>query len=239
MHTRHILSAEHFTYRTGDGGAASFVDFCSDYSPQDRVAIVAPTFDEGVIHAGLATLALTTAFYDALRRRWGGAEFFDYPSHFCLVDRDDAGVLTPRGRIAGDVEPLHDAWSNLDVWPSSKWIAAGSTPADMLAATFDLQIERLLWPEGWGFSEGKRSAGRRLPEYANRMLRTRLRSVWCYASDRPTIRISGAEPVEEMVRRSVAQLPAWRSVVAPIGETYRAMGVTQFLDTFAGCFDPA
>ena len=72
MHTSETLRSPHFRYWRMDAGGrarAGFNSFCADYHEQDRVGVVSPRLEDGVLGAGYALLALTTAFYDAQRAR--------------------------------------------------------------------------------------------------------------------------------------------------------------------------
>ena len=74
-----------------------FSAFCAEYHEQDRVAVVSPRLEDGILHTGYALLALTTAFFDAQRAR--GGDFFVYPQHFAIIGADRSGVATGAGRL--------------------------------------------------------------------------------------------------------------------------------------------
>ena len=201
MHTSKVLQPEHFRFtRPAGDEPLAFDALCPDYHPQDRIAVVAPHFDTGVLHTAYALLAFTTAFYDALRQRHD--QFFDYPQHFCILDADGATVATSRGRVPADTDALGGAWTNLDVWPECKWHTAAGTPAAMLQKVFDLQINRVLWPADFRGDDAPA-----LPGHVRATLNTYLKQVWYYNAATPTLELRAAEPAEAMVATSITRLP--------------------------------
>ena len=79
MHTSQALRSSHFEYqRPESGNRVAFSAFCADYHAQDRVGVVSPQLEDGILHTAYALLALTTAFYDV--QRASGSDFFIYPS---------------------------------------------------------------------------------------------------------------------------------------------------------------
>ena len=84
MHTSQALRSTHFEYqRPGPGGRVAFSAFCANYHDQDRVGVVSPQLEDGILHTAYALLALTTAFYDV--QRASGGDFFIYPQHFAII----------------------------------------------------------------------------------------------------------------------------------------------------------
>ena len=86
MHTSTLLKSSDFQYwRLTDDRriSADFGTFCPDYHELDRVGVISPCFEDGILYTGDALLALTTAFYDVLRSQ--GTDFFDYPQHFAFI----------------------------------------------------------------------------------------------------------------------------------------------------------
>lgn len=210
MHTSTRLAATDFHYgqRTSAGTVpCTFADFCPNYHELDRVGIVSPRLEDGVLLVGRTLLALTTAFYDCHRGRAG--DFFDYPQHFAFVGATEAGVQTASAAATNTPE-LWAAWSWLDVWPNHKWITVPPTATGMLQTVFDFQINRLFWPRHLLPAGGEEP----LPGYAYRMLRTRLKSVYYYAlaTEEPSsvstveVRVSGA--AQQLWQESTATLPA-------------------------------
>ena len=268
MHTSQTLRSSHFEYRrTGAGGPVPFSSFCAGYHEQDRVGVVSPRLEDGILHTGYALLALTTAFYDV--QRAGGGDFFIYPQHIAIIGQgpptasptpaetgraDQVGIATGAGclDLTLDEAGIGGAWAWLDVWPKSNWFTAPSTPTAMLQKVFDLHINRLFWPQDFTperrqeqATESGESAHRSLPDYARRILRTRLKSVYYYNSSAPTVEICAARPAVEIVQGSLARLPAavQRTLAQdahparPQGhESYRQVGVEDFLEDMEACF---
>ena len=81
-----------------------FETFCPDYHELDRTGVISPHLEDGILHAGYALLALTTAFYDIWRARTD--DFFIYPQHFAILDITKEGVNTGCGRL-----PLEDKYA--------------------------------------------------------------------------------------------------------------------------------
>ncbi|MDE0069152.1 MAG: hypothetical protein OXO48_05520 [Caldilineaceae bacterium] len=242
MHTSSALRSTHFQYRrigTDARKHVGFSAFCADYHEQDRVAVVSPRLEDGILHTGYALLALTTAFFDAQRAR--GGDFFVYPQHFAIIGADRSGVATGAGRLelALDDAGIGSAWGWLDVWPNSNWFTAPGTPTAMLRKVFDLQINRLFWPQDFAAEDAH--CAEPLPAYARRILERRLKSVYYYRSPAPTVEISAAQPAEEIVQESFNRLPAVvqdtlhrNAHVGP--EPYRLVGVADFLHDMESCF---
>ncbi len=240
MHTSQALSSSHFRYRR-IGHAASgvapnsgaqfneFSSFCARYHEQDRVGVVSPRLEDGILHTAYALLALTTAFYDAQRAR--ASDFFIYPQHFAIIGADHNGVETGIGRLdlTLDEAGMGGAWSWLDVWPASNWLTAPGTPADMIQKVFDFQINRLFWPHNFKARRGNieqrvRNSARKpgdyairprgrpqdqplLPDYARKLLKARLKSVHYYNTPAPTVEISAAQAAADIVQESIERLP--------------------------------
>lgn len=151
MHTSDRLISENFAYRRLIGSTwrpVDFAEFCPDYHEQDRLGVVSPNLEEGVLYASHTLLATITKFYDELRSRFD--DFYDYPQHFAFVGRADTSHATENVngdesgsvRVGGDLLPLDhahlwDAWSWLDVWPDAKWVTTSATQEAMLRRVFD------------------------------------------------------------------------------------------------------
>lgn len=204
MHTSTRLSSTDFQYYSSDSEKQtqiSFAEFCPGYHELDRIGVVSPTLSDGVLHTGRVLLALTTAFYDVQRSK--SDEFFDYPQHFAFVGADDIDAQA-------DEDSLWSAWSWLDVWPNNKWISAPATATGMLQAVFDHQINRLLWPQNLWPSAIEEA----LPEYAYKMLKTRLKAVCLYGeltNLKTTIQVHGSIVVEELQGECIERLPHFDS----------------------------
>ena len=260
MHTSKKLESSHFEYwRIGAGKntRVTYSAFCTDYHEQDRVAVVSPSFEDGILHTGYALLALTTAFYDVQRTR--SSDFFNYPQHFALIGANPEGVTTGAGRLDLDNTSIGAAWSQLDVWPESNWITAPGNPAEMLRVVFDFQINRLFWPHDF---LSVQTVGL-LPEYIRKMLKARLKSVYYYNALSPTIEIRASQTAANIVHESVNQLPlvvrkafsetqdlpkrssqvspqsklSLREETHPHRQSYRQVGVDDFLEDLRTCFE--
>ncbi len=242
MHTSSALRSTHFQYRRIDANERTHVGFnafCAEYHEQDRVAVVSPHLEDGILHTGYALLALTTAFFDAQRAR--GGDFFVYPQHFAIIGADQSGVATGAGRLELTLDDagVGSAWGWLDVWPSSNWFTAPATPTAMLRKLFDLQINRLFWPQDLAAQDA--SSAEPLPAYARRILERRLKSVYFYRSPAPTLEIKPAQPAVAILQESVNRLPAavqgaLRQNAHAGPELYRQVGVADFLHAMESCF---
>lgn len=235
MHTTALMDASDFAYRRGRAGADAPTDFAAlfpDFHPLDRVGVVSPHLEDGVLFAGASLLALTTAFYDSLRTR-GGA-FFDYPRHFALIGGDGDRVRTRTG-TAPCTEPLLRAtWGNLDVWPATNWFVVPPTASAMLGRIHALQIDRLFWPEALAADAG----GPRLPALARRLLRSRLKSVHLYGAEAPDAWVCASPRAFAVLARSRAALPGDVPPPAPDdADALRGIGVNAFLATMGPCFE--
>src|SRR5262245_48475221 len=199
MHTSTVLRSSDFRYLHRAGEQFVSTDFATlfpDYHVQDRAGVISRYLEDGLLHTGGALLALTTAFYDALRAR--GTAFFNYPQHFAILGGDGVEIQTRTGRLPRDAEVIGSAWGNLDVWPDSNWLTAPATGIGMLKAVFDHQINRLFWPEDLRPD----ASDALLPPHVRAILRSRLKSVFYYDSTSPTIEIHGSPPVQNLVRKS-------------------------------------
>ena len=204
MHTSKALESSHFEYwriEPGTNICINFSVFCPDYHEQDRVAVVSPRLEDGILHTGYALLALTTAFYDVQRAR--SSDFFTYPQHFAVIAADPEGVATGAGPLDLDETSMGAAWSQLDVWPASNWITASGMPAEMLQVVFDFQINRLFWPQDF---KAKQSVGL-LPDYARKILKARLKSVCYYHTSSPTVEIWAAQAAADIIQGGIDRLP--------------------------------
>ncbi len=266
MHTSQALRSSHFEYRRpGADGRVAFSAFCADYHDQDRVAVVSPCLEDGILHTAYALLALTTAFYDV--QRANGGDFFIYPQHFAIIGEhppgavparhpnsldDKIGIATGAGPLdlTLDEAGIGGAWSWLDVWPASNWFTAPVTPVAMLRKAFDLHINRLFWPQDFipRHQKDRNSVSEESPDtllrsYARRMLRTRLKSVYYYNSHTPTVEILPAQPAVDLAQASMVRLPqAVRQsleTVSPLAETQRHQSFRQVaVDDFLADMEP-
>ena len=231
MHTSKILEAGHFEYRrpgtdTGESSTAGFDALCPDYHPQDRLGIVSVPFEAGLRHTGLAVLAWTTAFYDALRAE-RSTGFFDYPQHYVFYAA--TAPETSADEAVGN-------WGHLDVWPDCKRVAAPTSVSGLVQQLFEYEINRLLWPHHLSAAGDEA----RLPNYILRMLRTRLKGVYVYGGDSSTIEIRGREPALKLTRKTREQAGVGGDPPGPSVEAYQQLDGDHFLDTYlASVFEPA
>lgn len=241
MHTSSRIQSSDFQYRrlrVDDFEPADFSTLFPDYHPQDRVGIVSPCLEDGIHHTAVALLSITTAFYAVLRSR--DNEFFNYPQHFALFDGDGRSVQTGNGRLSFDDDILFDAWSWLDVWPSSNWLKASGTSIGMLQKVFDFQINRLFWPASWSPDEELPL----LPSHMLKIMKSRLKTVYYYNTETPNTEIHARGNGVTLIRESLEQLPSGlreakvaRDADAPYVERYRSIPVDEFLDHIAHCFE--
>ena len=244
MHTSQALRSSHFQYRRihADGcQPVPFSSFCASYHEQDRVGVVSSRLEDGVLHTSYALLALTTAFYDRQRAR--GGEFFIYPQHLAIIGADRNGVATGAGDL--DLAPEEDgvgaAWSWLDVWPAANWLTAPAAPDAMLRKAFDHHVNRLFWPQDLLPEPGSRNRTGGLPDYARRILQSRLKSVYYYNTEAPTLEIHAAQPAVDILAASVERLPpAVRRTLHRFNPTcrqqFRHVSVDDFLHDVEPCF---
>ena len=244
MHTSTRLTAADFQYRrhTPTGTVKTdFTTFFPDYNEQDRVGIVSLTLEDGILHTGVALLAITTSFYDIMRDR--SDSFFDYPMHFALIGACEDGVLTRQGRQKLEREAVGAAWGWLDVWPNSNWIMSPDSATGMMDSVFRNQINRLFWPQNLT-SHGDETP---LPAYIRQLLAGRLKSVYYYDTTDPTIEIHASERGVKIIQESIERLPNGGSDVrvvslreslsVPYVQQYRQVEVKDFLDTMQPCFE--
>lgn len=250
MHTSSKLASADFecvAHGSTVKSAQSVSAFVGDYHELDRIGVVAPCLEDGVVHAAYAVLGFTTAFYDVLRVR--GGDFVNYPQHFCFLDSGEDGVNTGFGRLQIDEPTMGAPWSNLDVWPNNKWIRAGLTPSSMLQAIFDYQINRVFWPDDFRVPDD----GPLLSTNVQRILQTHLKDVYYYAPAEPNMEVRVSERVERMVQGSLDVLPGAKpDVIAALKadregrrrdgcllycEPYRRVSPDEFLGSYESLFE--
>ena len=239
MHTSKLLKTSDFQYwrlTEDEQISVDFEGFCPDYHELDRVGVISPCFEDGILHTGDALLALTTAFYDVLRSQ--GTDFFDYPQHFAFIGVSGDVVHTRGKRLP--IDQIGTGWGNLDVWPDSKWIPTTGSVTGMLKKVFDFQINRLFLPHG--FKPGSNES--LLPAYALKMLGTRLKAVYYYNTPIPNVEVCGSQQVADLIQKSIAQLSNAKSTSTyqtqsdfPAVGRYQQVSVDNFLADMAGCFD--
>ena len=239
MHTSKLLRSSDFQYwrlAEDERIRVDFTGFWPDYHELDRVGVISPCLEDGLLYTGDALLALTTAFYDILRSR--ETDFFDYPQHFAFIGASE-GMIHTRGEQL-PMDRIGTGWGNLDVWPDSKWIPTPGSAAGMLKKIHDFQINRLFVPHS--FKPGSNES--LLPVYARKMLETRLKAVYYYNTPISNVEIRGSQPVADLIQKSIAEFPNAESKVEnstqdnfPSVGRYQQVGVNNFLEDMAGCFD--
>ncbi len=245
MHTSTRLQSSDFQFwqgRQGQRTSVHFDVFCPNYHELDRVGVVSPCLEDGVLHTAGALLALTTAFYDKQRVR--ATDFFDYPQHFAFVGTDTPGIYPENTTLSVASPKLWDAWSWLDVWPDNKWITAPPTASAMLKQIFDVQINRLFWPIDLKPVDTESP----LPGYVAKMLKTSLKAVYYYQRTNWADDSSLCESIEiqlnaaatALVQESIDKLPSasvlTRRPLALTTERYQSVQVNHFLDEMQDCF---
>ena len=239
MHTSKLLKTSDFQYwrlSQDERIPVDFAEFCPGYHELDRIGVISPRLEDGILYTGEVLLALTTAFYEVLRAR--ETDFFDYPQHFAFIGAGEDTVHTRGERLPMD--RIGTGWGNLDVWPDSKWIPTPGSVAGMLKKVFDFQINRLLLPHG--FKSGSDES--LLPAYARKMLETRLKAVYYYNTPIPNVEVRGSQQVVDLVQRSIAEFPGIENEIEPTAQDnfpsagrYQQVSVDEFLEDMAGCFD--
>ena len=233
MHTSTVLRPADFRYMRhhADGSVdASFQAFCPDYHESDRIGVVSPCLEDGIVHTAYALLALTTMFYDALRA--GAPDFFDYPRHFALIGATAGRFHAGNTTLPIAEAPLGATWGNLDVWPDSQWLYAPATATGILKQVFTAQLDRVFWPQD--LRPGP-DAGT-LPIYVRKLLRTRLKSVYYYNTPPPNFEIEATPPVEALAQSSRERLPLPVESGHSYREGYRQVPVEEFLEGVGACF---
>jgi len=248
MHTSTVLTPADFSYaiaREGSPNRAAFSDFAPDYHPQDRAAVLWDDLHAGLFENAYALLALTTAFYEALRDKHGAGAFYDYPQHLSIKADDSFS-----GDFASEAFASR-SWGMLDVWPRAKWHAAPRDPASLIQRLFDLQVNRVFWPASWWENSATaQDAGRRIPAYVKKMLATSVKQVFLYATPQPDVWIDVQPPVEQVIEDVVRHLPQLdakrkeqiinarrdRLAAGTSAAGYQRVPVETFLHRYEDCF---
>lgn len=204
MHTSVNLHSEHFHFRriTADGGDhISFDDFMPGYHQNDRVAVVSPHVEDGVLFTGAAVLAIATRFYDICRAE--RSDFFIYPQTFCILDENDQGIMTQRGRLPMTREVMWP-WLNLDVWPDCKWLTSDCANTTILRTIFDYQINRVFWPEELtiGFEESATF------EHLDDLLKSQIKSIHLYNCASPSLMLHTDSVADEYLDQCMKNIAA-------------------------------
>jgi hypothetical protein len=235
MHTRGPLSADDFRF-LHRSTVRSRDELIPDWSPQDRIVVVAPDPGDALIATGGLLLALTQAFYDRPDAMRPG--YYDYPSHFVIGGEDGAEptLLSPGAR-----RPWSDAWCELDVWPNTHHAVADPCPRTLLQAVFMLEPTRLLWPAALAVPQAYAPPGNAVsPDQTDMrsLLRSRLRQVLLWSRDAASeswhVQIKGRS--RELVQEAAARLPDEPRVSASdaANATFRSVATDDFLSGSSG-----
>lgn len=227
--------------RESKSDVISFSDAYPDYHTQDRVGLVSPRLEDGILGLGAVVLGLATGFYDCLRSK--GDTFFDYPLHHAFVGSRGARVSTRCGDLELSVGEMGSAWSWLDVWPETNWHRCPANPAGMLEAVFRHQINRVYWPAS--FMPGEVDAP--LSCYARKLLSGRLKSVWYYNCKAGNLEVRASGAAAEVIHESLDRLPRrdagtaigteTETAASPfISNRIEAIEPLAFLEDMAVCF---
>jgi hypothetical protein len=234
VHSSPLLFAPEFraTRRgsaSGELEPASLADIFPDYHDQDRVAVVANTWEESFLRNAAGITALTALFYDAQRAT--GKSFYTYPSHYLLLCEDPQGVATRTGRRHLSTEEAGRPWSNVDVWPETQWLRVAPDAISLLRMVFAQHIHRLFWPRDLPVT----AFGQLLPGYMRLIIESRLKAVYFYNSSEPNLQIEASPKARELLGLSPKYFPT--AVTPPTESWYRVEPKEKFMQLVAGCFE--
>ncbi len=209
MHTSKILRSDQFQVRDAHGHP---VDLAQGLRDDDRLGIVSPRYEDGIVGAGAAILLFVTAYYDLQRRRQQqtGEDFFIYANYYVFLFADGANVRGAAGPAPLD-GAVSSAYGWLDVWPEEKWVMVADA-ADLWRQVHERGITHLLIPMASG------EEVRTVPPH----VAPQLKAIIAYARpDLPapanavsiTMGEKPAEVVAEAIRRLPPESPAhgWQS----------------------------
>lgn len=243
MHTSNRLCQDDFNYQSaGPTGTEKkyFVDLFPDYHPQDRIGIISPYLEDGILNIPGILLGLTTAFYDYLRT--GSNDFFNYPQHFAFIGGQNQEVNTGLGPMFLEKDQIGAAWGWLDVWPETNWIIHPAKSKGMLDQLYRYQINRVFWPA----TLKPETVQSKLPPLVNRFLRNRLKSVWYYNTDEVNVEVILSETASHIVQESIDRLPqsllhektgSYRKQPALVKNQFQVITPDDFLDAMCPCFN--
>jgi hypothetical protein len=231
MHTRGYLDPGDFRF-VHDSSVRSREELIPQWSPGDRVVVVAPDPAHALVATGGLLLALTCAFYQRPAARRPG--FYDYPSHF--VVGGEAGT-EPRLLGPSEQRPWSEAWCELDVWPNTHHAVAAPSPASLLQAAFMLEPTRLIWPAVLPVPDHYAPPENAVnPDQTDirRLLRTRLRQVLLWSRGEPSPdswRVELADRPRKLVAEAEELLPPDLRVsdADTTRSTFRAVAIDDFL----------
>ena len=204
MHTSSLLRQKDISYQVYGADSTKSSNFATlfpDYHPQDRIGVISPYLEDGILNTSGVLLGFTISFYDVLRM--GSADFFNYPQHFAFIGGALDVVDTNMGPLKLTSNILGAAWGWLDVWPETNWIVSPGHAENMIDQIFRYQINRVFWPMSLGAS----SKPGILSPLIYQMLTNRLKSVWYYDTKDPNIELLLSETAGKVVLESVGRLP--------------------------------
>ena len=175
MHTSKQISLNDFLIVDEKKGVEiDFDSFCPDYYSRDRIAIVNPFCNQGLLGGSRTIFAFTAAFYESLRSKQ--EPFFNYPQHFTLFIGGENPIP------AEDCKP----WTMLDVWPDSQWLHCANNVNSIIQTLFKLQVNRIIWPSEWK----PMNSLTKLSDSLQKILLNRIDNVFFYNSKTSETRIS-------------------------------------------------
>jgi hypothetical protein len=231
MHTRGYLDPGDFHF-VHDSRVRSREELIPQWTPGDRVVVVAPDPADALVATGGLLLALTCAFYQ--RPAAHRPDFYDYPSHFVIGGE---AAAEPRLLGPGEQQPWSEAWCELDVWPNTHHAVAAPSPASLLQAAFMLEPTRLIWPADLAVpNHYAPPEGTVNPDQTDmrRLLRNRLRQVLLWSRDdisSQSWRLGLAHRPRKLVAEAAALLPADLRVsdTDTTRSTFRSVAIDDFL----------
>lgn len=199
MHTSKVLRSHHF--RVVDDTEA-VVNLTAGLSTRDRLGIVSPRYEDGILGASAAILTFVTAFYDLQRAQEAatGQPFFIYADYFAFLFADDGGVRgqAQPARLESGVSA---AYGELDVWPTEKWVVVQDVD-DLWTQVQARQITHLLLPARQAIDLG--------PVPAPVMAQVKATYHYLLPGEQgtgPTLRIALAPEALEVVAEAIRALP--------------------------------
>ena len=175
MHTSKKISLnDFFIFDENKSVEIDFDSFCPNYHSRDRIAIVNPFCNEGLLGGSRTIFAFTAAFYESLRSKQ--KSFFNYPQHFTLFIGGENPIPEK------DCKP----WTMLDVWPDSQWLHCENNVNSIMQTLFKLQVNRIIWPSEWKPTDSLK----KLSDSLQKILLNRIDNVFYYNSKTSETRIS-------------------------------------------------
>ena len=195
MHTTELVRPEDFQF--------DLLSLFPEFGGSDRLGVVSPQPQDGILNAGYLVLACVTAFYRFHRDTvWAGCK---YPPYFVFLAPENSREGHPAHRWNVPWRSAVELWGQLDVWPDSQWIVTDGTIHGMLEGVLSHQVNRLLWPASLTLP----GATPDLPPALLTNARRQLRSVLLYGSHDANVKVRVAKPVEDLIQHGVLRLPGF------------------------------